>query len=328
MTSSKADRELANSRLRPLHRDDFEQVVDLDQRIVGHPRRGYFEQRLHAALRHPDRHVQLAVGQPGELIAFAMARIVEGEFGNPAPAGLLETINVATDSQGRGVGRALLDGLAAACTRRAAFELMTQARWTNLPMLRFFRSVGFQLAPHQILECPTQQVDVFERQEVERQTGTTDPGASEPQPAQVSIRTLQLTDLDALVRIDARIVGHPRAAYLARLVDDALHESAIRVSMVAEQDGRLIGFVMAKVDFGDFGQAEPAAALDTIAVDPGSSRSGVGQALVTQLLGNLRALRVERIETQVERENLPLLRFLYRSGFLPSQQLAFSKLLK
>ena len=327
MTSSKRENEIASGGLRALSRDDFEQVVALDKRITGHARRGYFEKRLQAALRHPDRHLQVAVGEPGELVAFGMARIVEGEYGRPEPAGLLETINVDPGKRGAGFGQTLIEGLATACIGRGAHELMTQARWTDVPMLQFFERAGFHLAPRQILDCSIQQVEVFERQEIERQTMDADPGASLPTPAQVVIRTLKADDSDALVRVDRKITGDERTAYLARHIEDALEESAIRVSMVAEQDEQIIGFVMARVDSGDFGQTEPVAALDTIAIDPAFGGGGVGQALVGQLLGNLRALRVERIETQVERENFRLLGFLYRCGFEPSQHLAFSKVL-
>ena len=49
----------------------------------------------------------------------------------------------------------------------------------------------------------------------------------------------------------------------------------------------------------------------------------VGRALVSQLLLNLGALRIERIETAVAPRDLGLLGFLYDSGFLPSQRLPF-----
>ena len=93
---------------------------------------------------------------------------------------------------------------------------------------------------------------------------------------------------------------------------------------VAEAEGMVAGFVMARVDFGDFGQVEPTAALDTIGVAPELGRRGIGRELMRQLLLHLRALRVERVETQVERERFELLAFLYRCGFAPSATLAFS----
>jgi ribosomal protein S18 acetylase RimI-like enzyme len=141
----------------------------------------------------------------------------------------------------------------------------------------------------------------------------------------VPVRCLKAEDLADVVRIDRKITGRDQTGTYRRKFDEALHESAIRVSLVAEIEQRPVGFIMARVDFGGFGQTEPVAVMDTIGVDPGFSNQAVGKALLSQLLANLAALRVERVETQVARENFDLLRFFYRCGFGPSQNLAFHK---
>ncbi len=102
---------------------------------------------------------------------------------------------------------------------------------------------------------------------------------------------------------------------------EALKESDIRVSLVAEQNGMPVGFIMARVDFGEFGRVEPTAVMDTIGVDPDFRNQGVGRALLSQLLVNLQTLRVERIRTEVDWRNHDLLAFLDRCGFRTSQQL-------
>ncbi len=143
----------------------------------------------------------------------------------------------------------------------------------------------------------------------------------------VPVRSLSAGDLAAIVRIDRNITGVDRSDYLRRKVDEALHDSAIRVSLVAEVDGHAAGFIMARVDFGEYGRTEPVAVIDTIGVDPGYTGHGVGKALLSQLLVNLAALKVEKVETQVTRENFGLLGFLYACGFAPSQRLAFDRII-
>src|SRR4051812_7554 len=113
----------------------------------------------------------------------------------------------------------------------------------------------------------------------------------------IPVRGMKQGDLDGLVQIDSRITGRNRRGYFERQVDEALHESDVRVSLVAEVDGEPAGFIMARVDFGAFGRVEPAAVLDTIGVDPDRRGNGVGRALLSQLLINLATLRVERIRT-------------------------------
>jgi len=85
----------------------------------------------------------------------------------------------------------------------------------------------------------------------------------------------------------------------------------------------VIGFIMARVDFGEFGRLESAAVLDTIGIDPDYRDRGVGRALVSQLLANLTSLRVDRILTEVDWADRDLIGFLGRCGFKPSTRLSF-----
>ena len=141
----------------------------------------------------------------------------------------------------------------------------------------------------------------------------------------IPVRAMKESDLAALIAIDRRITGSNRSAYFECKLDEALHESDVRVSLVAEQDGALVGFIMARVDFGEFGRFESIAVMDTIGVDPDWHHRSVGRALLSQLLVNLGTLRVERIRTDVAWRARDLLGFLDRCGFLPAQQLLFER---
>jgi ribosomal protein S18 acetylase RimI-like enzyme len=99
----------------------------------------------------------------------------------------------------------------------------------------------------------------------------------------------------------------------------------VRVSLVADLDSVPVGFIMARVDLGEFGRVETTAVLDTIGVDPDYQNQGVGHALVSQLLANLGTLRVEKVRTEVDWQDYGLLAYLGRSGFRPSQQLCFNR---
>jgi ribosomal protein S18 acetylase RimI-like enzyme len=143
----------------------------------------------------------------------------------------------------------------------------------------------------------------------------------------IPVRSLAESDLHALVAIDRRITGRDRAEYFKRMLIDALTESDVRVSLVAELDSVPVGFIMARVDLGEFGRVETTAVIDTIGVDPDYRNRGVGRALVSQLLVNLGTLRVEKVRTEVDWHDRDLLAYLDRSGFLPSQQLCFERAL-
>jgi ribosomal protein S18 acetylase RimI-like enzyme len=139
----------------------------------------------------------------------------------------------------------------------------------------------------------------------------------------VPVRSMVEADLAAIITIDQRSSGRPRAAYLRQKLGEALHGSGVRVSLVAELDGFPVGFVMARIDLGEFGRTEPTAVMDTIGVDPDYRRRGVGRALLSQLFLNLSALRVERIRTELDWRQRDLIDFLDRCGFSPAQQLCF-----
>ena len=139
----------------------------------------------------------------------------------------------------------------------------------------------------------------------------------------IPIRALTQADLRALVNIDRRITGRDRSAYFEHKVNEVLHESDVRVSLVAERNGGPVGFIMARVDLGEFGRVASTAVMDTIGVDPDYGGQGIGRALLSQLLLNLQSLRVDSIRTEIDWRDRGLFGFLDRCGFVPSQQLCF-----
>jgi len=329
---------LSSIKLRQLAAQDLGTVVEIDAQITGRSRRAYFERRLQAALRAPALHTQFAAEEDGVLEGYVLARRLEGEFGRVEPALELEVISVRPGEQGHGYGDALLGALQAYARELGILEVRTQTTWRDHGMLGFLDHAGFKLGGSQIIDCEIHRGLIGSGDEEEllapesRRSGAEiDYGAPQTNDFEplardrVDVRSLARANLDDIVRIDRRIMGRDRGAYIGRLVDEALLDSAIRVSLVAHQDRSAAGFVMASVDFGDFGRTEPVAVIDTIGVDPGFTGAGIGTALLSQLFVNLEALHVERVETVVARDDFGLLGFFYRAGFAPSQRLGFVK---
>ena len=136
---------------------------------------------------------------------------------------------------------------------------------------------------------------------------------------------LEAHDIEGMARVDRRLTGRDRRGYLCRTLREALADSALRISLAARVDGGVAGYLMARVDYGDFGRVEPVAVIDTVGVDPMRARRGIGRALLAQLFLNLRALRVERVETVVAAARLELFAFFGAAGFRPSERLSFLK---
>jgi ribosomal protein S18 acetylase RimI-like enzyme len=140
----------------------------------------------------------------------------------------------------------------------------------------------------------------------------------------VPVRAIQEADLRAIVEIDRQITGRDRSDYLARKLDEAIQQSDVRISLVAEVDGRAVGFVMARVDIGEFGLVEPTAVIDTLGVHVDCRNQGIGRALLSQLLVNLMTLRVESVRTDIEWHDHELLAFFDRCGFRYAQRLCLA----
>lgn len=141
----------------------------------------------------------------------------------------------------------------------------------------------------------------------------------------VIVRTLEERDLESIVRIDAAAVGRRRLEYYQDRVKAALGDSRIHTSLVAELEGAVVGFLMSTNYYGEFGQPEPTAVIDSLGVLPERRGHHVGEALMRQFVMNAQALRVERVRTEVAWNDLDLLRFFDKSGFAPSSQIVLER---
>lgn len=139
--------------------------------------------------------------------------------------------------------------------------------------------------------------------------------------AAIVVRGLKPDDLEGIVAIDAASIGRTREEYLRVKLRQSLNETGIQVSLAAELDGILRGFLLARVYYGEFGTLEPVAMLDTLAVHPVARGRGVGAALFEQLQVNLAGLGVGTLRTEVAWEDEDLLHFFHRAGFRPAARL-------
>jgi predicted N-acetyltransferase YhbS len=147
--------------------------------------------------------------------------------------------------------------------------------------------------------------------ELDREPGTLDTDA-------VLVRTLRREDLPAVAEIDRRISGRSRREYLSRRIETALRDSSVCISLAAETDGSLAGFLMGSLYYGEFGIPEPVAILDTIGVDLDRRHRKVASALLRQLVLNLQGLGIEKVRTEVDWTQRDLLAFFAAAGFAPA----------
>lgn len=142
---------------------------------------------------------------------------------------------------------------------------------------------------------------------------------------EVLVRVMCESDLDAVVKIDADSSGRRRPKYFQLMFERTLRQAGMQISLVAELEGRVVGFAIGSLFYGEYGILEPTASIDAISVARDARRRGVGEALMRQLRTNLSALGVGTIRTEVSWSEFELLAFFKKEGFAPSARLCLEQ---
>lgn len=88
------------------------------------------------------------------------------------------------------------------------------------------------------------------------------------------------------------------------------------VLLVAEQDGRVVGYAYGAIEGYDYMALRgPAAVLHDLIVDPGYRGRGVGRALLTAMVASLTARGAPRVVLSTADRNASAQRFFERAGF-------------
>ena len=150
-------------------------------------------------------------------------------------------------------------------------------------------------------------------------------GPGELDTDHIPVRRLGPDDLEAVVRIDTAGTGHTRTEFYRTKLARALEDSGIQLSLAAELDEMVVGFLIVSFYYGEFGRPETVAVVEAFGVHPEYQGRKVAKALLRQLEMNLRALGVEEVRTEVGWDQLDLLSFLAHSGFRPAPRFCLEK---
>ncbi len=130
----------------------------------------------------------------------------------------------------------------------------------------------------------------------------------------IAIRTLKREDANALVEIDMKLLGKRRPQYWEMKIELLEHRAPI-ASLVAEMDGKVVGFVLGDASGWEFGIPDTTGWIDSIGVDPGYQKRGIGQALVRAAISHMKKVGVGTIYGLVNWRDWDMLKFLNKIGF-------------
>lgn len=129
------------------------------------------------------------------------------------------------------------------------------------------------------------------------------------------LKAVEPPNLDALVRINEKHSGQTRQKYRQRRLEISVLGSPW-MSLVAETDGCLAGFLFGWVSESEFGFAEPTGWVDLIGVDSPYLGRGVGHALLQKFLDCGSELRASgKVATLIDLGQADIRKFFARLGF-------------
>lgn len=119
------------------------------------------------------------------------------------------------------------------------------------------------------------------------------------------VRAVRKKDMSAIYDIEESTFKEP----YPRSLLDLLAKKYAETFLVAEEEGTIIGYVVASVEWDGSGH------IISIAVANSHKRRGVGSALASAILGIMKNIGVEEVRLEVRRSNLAAQTFYKELGF-------------
>lgn len=132
--------------------------------------------------------------------------------------------------------------------------------------------------------------------------------------SELKIRLMTSSDVDRVIAIerDSPTAPHWRRDEYLRIANGC-HDTAVRyIGLVAELKGEVTGFAVARFLLAlDEAEAE----VESIVVDPGQRRNGIGSRLLEKLIKVAREVGAALIRLEVRESNEAAIRLYKRMGF-------------
>jgi ribosomal protein S18 acetylase RimI-like enzyme len=141
----------------------------------------------------------------------------------------------------------------------------------------------------------------------------------------VTIRNAVISDFAAVIELD--LVGDQaeKPDYWRSIFDRYVTAGRKgRIFLVAEQAGKVIGFIVGEVRAWEFGSA-PCGWVFALSVSPHTREMGVGQLMLTEMCRRLKEVGVATVRTMVDRENKLTLSFFRSQGLRTGRYVELEK---
>jgi len=132
--------------------------------------------------------------------------------------------------------------------------------------------------------------------------------------AEVQIRPLEDTDFGAITGLDETIGGEYRPAVWETRLGYYMRRDP-EASLVAELDGKVVGFMLGEVRSGEFGLEEPTGWIEVMGVDPEVRGRALGRHLAEAMLDYFKSRGATSVRTLVDSDMDGIAQFFTALGF-------------
>ena len=132
--------------------------------------------------------------------------------------------------------------------------------------------------------------------------------------APIEVRAAREQDLDAVIALEAQLMGRGEAATMRSTARRYLEREG-SIALVATGPAGFEGYLLGEVRAFEFG-SEECGWVFAVGVHPEHAREGVGSALLERARHEFQALGVSTVRTMVRRNDVPLQSFFRRNRFV------------
>ena len=133
----------------------------------------------------------------------------------------------------------------------------------------------------------------------------------------VQIRALEDTDIGGITSLDEKIGGQYRPEVWERRIGYYLRRDP-EALVVAEVDGKVVGFMLGEVRSGEFGLEEPTGWVEVLGVDPDLRGQAIGRRMANRMLSHFRTQGTTTVRTLVDETMGGIAEFFEHLGFEPA----------
>jgi ribosomal protein S18 acetylase RimI-like enzyme len=130
----------------------------------------------------------------------------------------------------------------------------------------------------------------------------------------VRIRNVTVDDAPELARINSAITSAADDIDFRQIIQEKIEKNEADIGIVAEMDGKVVGYMISYVLHGGFG-LEKSAWIATFGVDPKHMGQGIGKKMAEEIFSIYRQKNIQYIYTSVQWDSVDLLSFFKKLGF-------------